>query len=116
MAFPTFNPSVAPSPGTTITPELALNEVSFGDGYSQASPRGINHVRRRVSLRWDALTASQATEIETFLRERGGFRPFWWTARRDAAPSKWTCRDWTVTDGAPWSITATFTEWFGPET
>lgn len=116
MPFPTFVPTIAPSPGTSISTKVALNEATFGDGYAQASPKGINSMRRQVSYRWDALTATQATEIENFFRERGGFRPFWWTARRDVAPSKWTCRDWTVTDGAPWSITATFTEWFGPET
>ena len=111
--LPTFIPPVAPSPGTGIANKIALNKTSFGDGYSQASPRGLNHVRREISLRWDALTLEQARQIENFLRERGGFRPFRWAVRGDASPSVWTCETWNRTDGAPASVTATFVEWFG---
>lgn len=113
MPYATFTPPIAPSPGTTITPELALNEATFGDGYSQASPRGINSLRRKVSLEWSALTPEQAREIETFFAAQGGYRPFWWTVRGDPAPTKWVCRTWSRTDAAPASVRAELTEWFG---
>ena len=113
MPYATFTPPVAPSPGTTITPLVALNEASFGDGYSQASPKGINSLRRKVSLTWDALTFEQAKEIENFFIAQGGHLPFWWTVRGDAAATKWICKSWSRTDAAPASIRAELVEWFG---
>lgn len=113
MAYPTFIPPVAPSPGTTVTPLVALNETSFGDGYSQASPRGLNALRRKASVQWDALTSEQAREIDDFFIAQGGHLPFWWTVRGDAAATKWVCKSWTRTDAAPASVRAEFTEWFG---
>lgn len=113
MPFATFTPPVAPSPGTTITPVVALNETNFGDGYSQASPKGINSLRRQVNYRWDALTLEQAKAIEGFFIAQAGYKPFMWTVRGDSAPTKWRCKSWTRTDQTPSTITATFEEWFG---
>ncbi|KGJ13593.1 phage tail protein [Paracoccus sanguinis] len=113
MPYATFTPPVAPSPGTTITPLVALNETTFGDGYAQASPRGINALRRKVSLSWDALTFEQAKAIEGFFIAQAGYKPFMWTVRGDSAPTKWVCRTWSRTDAAPAGVRATFDEWFG---
>lgn len=113
MSLPVFTPPVAPSPGTQVANEVSLHKTPFGDGYAQASPKGLRHVRRRVSLRWDALTLDQAREIEAFFRERGGWQPFAFTVRGDAGPSTWTCETWTLTDAAPATFSAELVEWFG---
>lgn len=112
MALPIFNPSVAPSPGTTITPTISLNETSFGDGYTQSSPKGLNHIRRSISLKWEGLTVAQVKEIETFLVGQGGYKPFYFTHFSDGAQRKWTCKEWTISFGAPPKVTATFQEDF----
>lgn len=108
----TFVPPVQPSPGTSIDQEVSLNRASFGDGYTQASPRGLRHIRRRVSLRWDTLTLDQARAIDGFLTAQGGYKPFLYTVRGESAPRQWTCESWSVTDGAPATARAELVESF----
>ena len=49
MALLTFTPPVGPSPGTAHKPTVNLFETEFGDGYSQPTPKGLNHVRKSVT-------------------------------------------------------------------
>lgn len=115
MPYPTFEPVVMPSPGSTKTPQIALNKSQFGDGYIQASPKGINHIRNSVSLKWNALTISEAASIEAFLRERGGYKPFYYSIYPDPTLRKWTCSEWSVSSSSPIEVTATFMESFIPD-
>lgn len=111
MALPTFEPPVPPSPGTETTPKYKLRIANFGDGYTQATPDGLNHVRRTVRLRWDVLTVAQAEYIESFLIARGGYEPFLY-ALSDDETRQWICREHTRKRDAPNSITAVFEEDF----
>lgn len=111
MPIPTFNPAVRPSPGTGRNVELSLNKSSFGDGYTQASPKGLNHIRRVITLKWDALTMEQAYALDAFFVGRGGYKPFNYTIRGDIE-RKWTCEEWAMSDAAPFSFTATIKECF----
>jgi phage-related protein len=112
MALPTFNPPMRPSPGTGHSPEISLRRTPFGDGFVQASPTGLNHIRKVVSLRWDYLTLDEANEIEAFLIQQGGYRPFWYLLNGETVPRKWVCDTWTKTDNHPAQVTATFREDF----
>jgi phage-related protein len=94
MTIPTFYPPVAPSPGTTQKPELALLKAEFGDGYTQTARNGLNHIRKVITLKWDVLTSAQAAQITAFLEERGGNLPFYYTPSRTSTPIKFTCEDW----------------------
>ncbi|WP_410824338.1 phage tail protein [Methylobacterium oryzisoli] len=100
MTIPTFYPPVAPSPGTTNKPELALLKAEFGDGYSLTVPNGLNHIRKVITLKWDVLTSAQAAQITAFLEERGGHQPFYYTPSRTSTPVKFTCEDWSETQNA----------------
>src|SRR5690606_29261995 len=44
-AIPTFDPPFAPSPGAQNKPEIKILQAEFGDGYSQPTPNGLNHIR-----------------------------------------------------------------------
>lgn len=112
MPLTTFTPPMRPSAGTGNTPEVSLRRASFGDGYTQASPAGLNHVRRIVTLRWDYLSLAEARQIDTFLKARGGYEAFYYTLNGEAQPRKWTCAEWSITDGHPSRLTATFREDF----
>lgn len=114
MTLPTFAPPMRPSAGTTHQPEVALRRASFGDAYVQASPAGLNHIRGVVTLRWDYLTLTEAREIEGFLAARGGCQPFRYTLNGETEPRRWVCESWSVTEGHPCRLTATFKESFGP--
>ncbi|MBB4184903.1 phage-related protein [Sinorhizobium terangae] len=116
MPLPTFTPPVAPSPGTSHAPTVNLWEAEFGDGYSQPTPKGINHIRRNVSLKWDALTYDQMRAVVGFFEDRGGNRPFYFQPYGEQTPRKWTCKEWTHSAQLPWQVTATFVQSFTTET
>lgn len=112
MPLATFNPEIDPSPGTTMTPTIALNESSFGDGYTQASPKGLNHIRRSLSLKWTVLTPDQAADLDAFFMGQGGYLSFYYTHPADGVARKWTCKEWSRTFGAPFQFQATLVESF----
>ena len=116
MALPTFNPPIAPSPGQAQEPRIQLRKAEFGDGYTQASPRGLNHIRQVVTLRWDGLTSDQMQELRTFFEGRAGYRVFLYQPHGFTEPLKWTCEEWNVQDGPPWRFTAQLVQTFTLET
>lgn len=115
MPLVTFTPSIAPSPGTSHKPKITLNEAEFGDGYTQSSPKGLNHIRQIVSLRWDGLTETQIAELKSFFESRGGYRPFYFQPRGYATRLKWTCSDWSFSDSSPWTFSAELKQSFVTE-
>lgn len=115
MALVTFNPPIAPSPGTRHAPKISVNRADFGDGYTQTSPSGLNHIRHEITLRWDGLTGAQYLTIRDFFETQGGYRPFWYQPRGFSEPQKWTAPAWSGADASPWNFEATLEQWFGVE-
>lgn len=115
MPFPTFAPPVGPSPGTAHKPTVNLWEADFGDGYSQPTPKGLNHIRRATSLKWAALTYGQMRDIVDFFEGMGGNRTFYFRPYGEEVSRKWTCKEWSsATDGGVWTIAAELVESFAP--
>lgn len=113
MALKTFRPPVGPSPGTNFKPQVKLLEAEFGDGYSQPTPDGINHIRETVELKWDGLAECEMHAINDFFKERKGSDAFYYKPAGFSKPLKWTCKEWTrdLSDGV-WRMSATFVESF----
>lgn len=114
MALPVFVPIVEPSPGTSLSPEVSLHEVSFGDGYTLAAPAGLNHIRMRLTLKWDGLSKSEHDALRAFFEARKGYEPFLYTHPSDGVQRKWTCKSWSSTLGVPFKFTADLVESFAP--
>jgi phage-related protein len=116
MTIPTFTPPVGPSPGTSYERKINLYEAEFGDGYSQPTPKGINHVKKGVSLKWSTLTYTEMRQIISFFESLQGNKPFWFQPFGQPTTVKWTCKDYAeTTDDGIWSITAKFVESFSAE-
>lgn len=116
MPLPTFVPPVLPSPGTSHKPEINLWEAEFGDGYSQATPKGVNHIRKKTSLNWKVLTTEQMREIVGFFERMGGHQPFYFKPFGEPAAVKWTCKEWSPsTDAGIWTVTAELSQSFTNE-
>lgn len=96
MPFDTFTPPIPPSPGTSIAKRPRLYEAEFGDGYTQVTRAGLNHIKRKISLEWEVLLPADADSIDDFLTEKGGDTPFWYTPSNAPAAIKWTCKEWDV--------------------
>ena len=106
MALQIFTPAVQPSPGTGMTPEISLHEVPFGDGYTLSSPNGINHIRQKLSLKWDGLTLAQHDLFKNFFEEHMGYLPFYYMHPMDGVMRKWTCKSWSSGFGIPSTFNA----------
>lgn len=116
MSLNTFSPAVAPSPGTDSKLKPKLLVADFGDGYTQASPDGVNWLKRTVTLTWDTLLPSQADAIDAFFRAQGGYIPFYYTVSDDPlGAQRWTCVDWSQQrqSGGLRKFTAALTQYFG---
>lgn len=109
-----FNPPIRPSAGTQVRVAPKIRAASFGDGYEQRVPDGLNHIRRKVSLRWDGLTEAQKNAIENFFVERGGYKKFTYRLFGESVDRQWKCEDWTISPEVPFKMTASFVEVFEP--
>ena len=90
--------------------------VAFGDGYEQVAAMGINPELRT----WDILILRrnwmEIREIETFLKERGGRIPFYFTPEETGIPilvrTDGPVRI-SIDDNQRETISVTFKEWRG---
>ena len=95
MPIATFIPIVQPSPGTGLSPEVSLHEVPFGDGYTLSSPNGINHIKHKLTLKWDGLTVDEHDALRDFFVAQKGYLPFYYEHPSDGVMRKWTCKSWS---------------------
>jgi len=116
MPLPTFNPIVRPSPGTNYSRTVNLLKAEFGDGYSQNTPKGLNHIRKKVKLKWDALTLEQRNQIEEFFASMQGYLPFYYKPYGEDRTLKWTCEEWSSDiDGGVFTFSAELVQSFTNE-
>lgn len=106
MALITFQPSIAPSPGTSFEKEVRILRSEFGDGYTQDAPDGLNHIKNVVTLNWTVLPLSVKLELDDFFTERGGYKPFMYQPHGISTSIKWKCKEWGASGTAPFTFTA----------
>lgn len=112
----TFSPPVNPSVGgLTKSTQPRVLIADFGDGYTQRAGDGLNATERRLSVRWENISAADADMIEAFFEARRGYEAFLWNPPQGGPTGKkWTCPEWereNVDTGID-SITATFRQVF----
>ena len=81
-------------PGMDVASSPSVRKVRFGDGYSQRAPAGLNADLKTYSVtlsvhRWEA------TALESFLAEHGGWKAFLWTPPYEWRQIKVTCAKWS---------------------
>ncbi len=109
VLYPPKNPDQSPE----INSQANLLVATFGDGYVQASPKGINHVGQTVGVAWSLLTKGEADQLEAFFIERGGYQTFWY-----ALPLRpllqWRSASWKVSGRGSvyWGFGASLTRAF----
>jgi phage-related protein len=117
MALETFSPGRNPNLGMGFSKQPRVLAATFGDGYVQRTPDGLNEQPRTFQLEWGPVTVAVADYIEDFFSRHKGAQPFWWQSPRDTSPRKYVCPQWTR-DEPQWNasaITATFVEDFSLE-
>jgi phage-related protein len=117
MSLDTFTPPRIPDAPMAETSKLSLSEAEFGDGYTQATPNGLNHIRRSYQAKWTALTDDEAQTIVAFMASHKGSEPFWYTVPR-IGKLKVSCKNWsrTLNELGSVDVTAELVESFSTET
>lgn len=87
----------AESAGTQVEVQPRVIAVTMGDGYTQRSPDGINHMPDNWDLRFNGVLPAAGDEITSFFETHGGYLAFWWTPPRRTTPRKYICTRWTRT-------------------
>jgi phage-related protein len=117
MTTPTFFPEYPPhqsSPGKSL--DHRILQCQLGDGYMQTSGDGLNADTTTWDCLWADMDNAAVFLMEAFLRERGGFRPFYWTAPGDVSPLLWHCpKGYKTPNIKPNSrnLSAVFLRWYG---
>lgn len=108
---------INPSWGLSEGGEFRLQTVSFGDGYEQRRPDGINTTIRKWSVDWELLSREQKDTLYDFLLDLRGVDPFLWRVPDSGEVVQVVCKkkpSWAVDDYDSYSLTAEFTEDFNP--
>ena len=102
----------APSVGSDMTSEARLITNTFGDGYEQTAPDGLNAVKRTWPCQWTSLSHGDADYLEAFFIRNVG-KPFTYAAPGQV-PLRWTCKSWKrgYPAGGYSSFSATLTQRF----
>ena len=85
-------------------------EATFGDGYSQRTPMGLNSKQPSISLVWSKLDVFDADTIEQFLEDNGAVTPFYYSHPKTGRRELYICRTYKREDetGLLDKISATF--------
>lgn len=84
-----FNPDW----GMQLNKKPNVSKVTFGDGYEQVAPKGLNHNLRTYSVSFSG-AEERIRQIEAFLDRHGGYKSFLWTPY-GAAQGKFRCDEWS---------------------
>ena len=60
----------------SVAYKYRIMTASFGDGYAQVAPDGINNESREVTFRYQNLTIQDFNKVMNFLRALKGVTPF----------------------------------------
>ncbi|MFP8968566.1 phage tail protein [Pokkaliibacter sp. CJK22405] len=109
-------PDIPHDYGTPIEVAFAIDETSFGDGYTESRPKGLNSVKDSITLNWTLLERDEWNAVFEFLHARKGVTPFLFKPEWEDTPRQWRCK--TLTGQRPTSfnrgsISAQFEEYFG---
>lgn len=100
--------------GASLSMEPRVKATSFGDGYNQEVPDGINDLAEKWDISFSNRQKSIIDSIDTFFRENRG-KAFDWI-NPDGVVIKVKCKQWTktVNHSMDASLSATFTQDFEP--
>lgn len=105
-----------PTYSSSAETKAYANIISFGDGYSQRTPKGLNNVANTLSLTFMP-SAAQWAAMDSFLRSKAGSTPFLFSYD-GGAPLRYICDTWKPQKTGPdvYTVQATFTQVFTNQT
>lgn len=98
-----------PNWGMSLSRKPELMKNSFGDGYEQIRPKGLNHNLRTYSATFTG-AEERIKQIDAFFERHGGYQAFNWTPYGGKA-GKFRCEEWEASiSSGKWTLSATIRE------
>jgi len=93
----------------TKTSSVRIIENTFGDGYSQRVPDGINTIINKATVELTGDYSDIAT-YDSYFSGLQGADNFTWTPPGESSTSKWICKTWSIItlSNNTYSLTAEF--------
>ena len=95
MALLTF--TEVPSRGIKRTTKPRVTTISFGDGYTQRTQRGLNPFDESFTVPFINIPNSTCDTIIGFFEQHLGYIPFKWTPPGETTEILVACTDWDIT-------------------
>lgn len=89
MAFDLFSPPDVPHLGSDFQLAQRALENSYGDGFGQSAPDGLNSLFWAGTLVWNAISATSYDYVRGFWLAKGVVTPFRWQKPGEAEPRQW---------------------------
>jgi len=111
-----FNPPKDPSVGSKPAVKFRVRKISYGDGYTEKAPHGLNSKTEMLTVVWQSLTAAEKDQITDFFDERRGAEAFRYTFPGQATEKLWTCEEYEPVEkpGGKFMVTAKFDRDYQP--
>ncbi len=75
MAYEKFPWRPRPNPTVSNNPKAII--ASFGDGYEESAPDGLNYNRKEYQLTYRIIGPIEKQRVVDFLERHGAHKPFW---------------------------------------
>lgn len=85
-------------PDFTVDNEPNVYAVSFGDGYKQLAPKGLNSLMRNFSVVVKVENA-EAMKVDAFLSRHNAVKSFYFNDHYTGTKRKVRCPKWTAKQG-----------------
>lgn len=85
-----------PSKGIKRTTKPRVTTISFGDGYTQRTQRGLNPFDETFTVPFINVENATAITIISFFESHLGYKPFRWTPPGEVTEILVACTDWDV--------------------
>lgn len=93
-------PSIAIDQSSSRSTERNMNTVSFGGGYEQSVPMGINYKRDKWNIVWTGLTTTERNTIVAFLDVVSNGQVISWQSPYDSGSKNYRLDgEWSIADG-----------------
>lgn len=93
----------APREGMQVSTKPNVTVVTFGDGYEQRRPAGLNSQLKSYSPTFRAIGDEQVAALERFLSRHGGVTAFLWRPPKVNRTIKVVCREWSMSSNVLYS-------------
>ena len=87
-------PDIPIAEATESRSEFIVEELRFGNGFTQRLPMGTGGLIKVWQVRWEQLDATDLSTLDSFFTTHRGSLPFSWIAPNQSVAQPFICKRW----------------------